>query len=145
MPIVLPEPTNPPGWVTWGNNLPTCTASWNEQSEDPRIRTEMDVGRPKTRRRYTGIMRKVNVTMNLSMTFNTASSGVANQVELLRDFFESPGDPVNHNGGTDGGYHFFKFTSPIDGQEHYYRFVSAPAFSSNGPVAFTATMEWEEM
>lgn len=144
MPIVLPEPVNPPGWVEWPNNLPKCATSWSEQSEDPRIRTEMDVGQPKTRRRYTGIMRKVNVTMEISLIADTAG-GAVNQLVLLRDFFESPGDPVNHNGSTDAGYHFFKFTSPVDGLDHYYRFVSAPAFSNNGPVAFTATMEWEEM
>lgn len=153
--IVLAEPPTPPGWVGWPIGLPTCAESWGEQSVDPRIRTDMDVGRPKTRRRYTGIMRKISLTLNLGNweiiqdpLYPTDPKKTITQCKdliNLRDFFESPGDVANHNGGTDGGYHFFKFTSPTDGRVHFYRFLSPPQISNTGAMSFSAKMEWEEL
>ena len=132
----MSAPPTPPGWVQWPANLPRCAASWSEKTEDPRIHTEMDVGRGKTRRRSTGIKRKIQVTMNAP-----GSGTPGGTAQDIRTFYEGPSP-----GGTDGGYHFFKFTSPLDNQEHYYRFAKdgAPQFSPDGPLNWTVAMVWEE-
>jgi len=134
------EPGDPPGWVVWPTNLPRCATSWGEVPVDPRVRTSMDVGRAKTRRRTTKLERRIKVTFNL----HGNGSGPNNEMIALRTFFETPGNTTTHQGGTDGGYSWFLFQSPVDKQFHFYRFVSPPQFANDGPMAFIGTMEWEE-
>lgn len=141
--IVLEEPPIPPGWVYWPNNCPKCPDKWEEISVDMRIRTSMAVGRPKTRRRNTGVMRKIAVSFVLRNT--NAANKSNSQFIAMRTFYESVGNGGTHLGGTDGGYRFFKFTNPADRIEHYYRFLSPPVLSNDGPLLFRATMEWEEL
>lgn len=141
LPISIPRPPQPPGWVPWPSDLPECANTWSETTQDPRVRTSMEVGRPKTRRRYTGIMRKVNVTMILSNN----EGGINEKVISLRSFYEGSGDGAAHIGGCDAGYIYFRFRSPVDDVEHYYRFVTPPVFTNNGPLSFTVSMEWEEL
>ena len=126
--------------VSWPTNLKGCPSatypmvvSWGEQSEDMRVRTRMSVGPPKTRRRYTMPMRKIDVVMNFpNYDF----------VEL-RAFFEGAG--VAGTGGLEGGYKFFTFPNPMDGLIHYYRMVKPPKFTNDGMLRFNATMVWEEL
>lgn len=102
----------------------------------------MDAGRPKTRRRYTGIMRKVKVTMMLA---NNKDGGANEKAIALRTFYEGAGDGVANTGGCDGGYLYFKFVSPLDGVRHFYRFTKPPEITNTGPLNFISTMEWEEL
>lgn len=134
------EPDDPPGWVVWPNSLPTCVSSWSEAPLDPRIRSKMDVGREKTRRRFTGILRNIEVGFILANN----DGGVHEQVTAFRLFFEGPGDSASHTGGTDGGYHWFLFESPVDQSLHFYRFIKPPSFTNQGPLIFSAKMTWEE-
>lgn len=135
-----PYSTTPPNnvpQVAWPSNLPDCAVGWDEQSEDMRVRTSMSVGPPKTRRRYSIPNRRVNVTMDLDKS---------NYVEL-RAFYEGggPNEAGEDEGGTAGGYKFFKFKHPFDQTFHYYRFMTPPKFTANGPERVTATMTWEEL
>ena len=133
---VSPYSTLPPAtvpWVAWPSALPSCVESWGEQTQDARVRTQVSAGPPKTRRRYSLPMRRISVTMDI------ASSDLAE----LRAFYEGSG--LGTTGGTEGGYKFFRFKHPYDGEDHYYRFVSPPKFSSNGPVRVAVSMEWEEL
>ena len=133
-----PYSTNPPAdvpWVKWPTNLPQCVTSWSEQTRDMRIRTAMSVGPPKTRRRASVPERVTQVGMELKNS---------DYVEL-RAFYEGSGSDVDNTGGTDGGYKFFTFTHPYDGEVHYYRFVSPPKFSNATAMTVNVSMEWEEL
>ena len=125
-------PNNVP-WVAWPTNLPKCVSSWDEQTDDMRIRTSMSVGPPKTRRRASLPTRKVSVGMQLHK----------DDFVELRAFAEGGG--TGETGGTDGGYKFFTFTHPYDGETHYYRFVEMPSFKSNGALLVNVSMVWEEL
>ena len=47
------------------SNLSGCWAKWQEQSVDPLVRTNMDTGEPKVRRRFTRTVRSAKVQVNL--------------------------------------------------------------------------------
>jgi len=134
------EPRDPPGWVIWPANLPRCATAWAESPIDPRIRTTMDAGREKTRRRATGLQRKIAV----SFVLLNNDGGANEQFIAMRDFFEVTGDTVTHQGGTNGGQSWFLFQSPVDELFHFYRFITPPNFANTGPLSFKVTMEWEE-
>jgi len=61
----------------------------------------------------------------------------------MRAFYEGSGS--DGLGGTDGGYKFFSFPHPYDGEVHYYRFLSPPKISNNGPLRINVSMVWEEL
>lgn len=48
-------------YVTRPGQLSGCWSSWTEQDQAQFIRTEMDVGAPKVRRRTTGVHRRASV------------------------------------------------------------------------------------
>ena len=126
---------DPPGWVQWPEALPDCTTRFDEQSVDLRVRTEMEVGPPKTRRRYTSPMRRISCSMVIEKLY----------VPTLRSFYEGSGESSNHVGGTEGGYRFFNFKSPLDNEVHYYRFLTPPKLTNAGPLHCNVSMEWEEL
>ena len=137
---LTPYSTTPPNNVPltiWPSNLPSCPDSWSEQTQDLRVRTSMSVGPPKTRRRYTLPMRRVTLTMNIPYS---------DYVEL-RAFYEGSGlyQPGEDTGGTEGGYKFFRFKHPYDGEYHYYRFFAPPKFTNAGGIRVIVSMEWEEL
>lgn len=144
MAITIPtnKPADIPGWVYWPANLPTCPDGWSLQPVDPRIHSTMDVGRAKTRRRNTGRQRHIAASFKLSNN----DGGPHEKFNDLLAFFEAAGNTTTHQGGTDGGYHWFLFKSPTDDEYHFYRFLKdqAPKMTSSGPLTFQATMEWEE-
>ena len=130
------EPSTPPGWVNWPTSLNRyCPNSWVEQSIDLRVRTEMSMGPPKTRRRFTSPMRMVKCTMQIEKS----------DVPIMRALYEGSGDSLSHTGGTEGGYKFFKYKNPNDNLFHYYRFYSPPEFTNKGPMLVNVSMEWEEL
>jgi hypothetical protein len=53
--------------VPWPGTLPDCVESWQEQDKTATVRSEMeDGGPPKVRRRYTGFVRQIQITMTLT-------------------------------------------------------------------------------
>lgn len=134
-PESAPYSTLPAGvpYVNWPTNLPDCVESWEESLVDQRVRSQVSVGPPKTRRRYSTPMRIITLSM------------VVPNKDLVefRAFYEGSG--TGGTGGTDGGYKFFTFVNPYDKSLHYYRFREPPKFKSAGPVTFVANMVWEEL
>src|SRR5262245_23124970 len=112
--------------VTWPGSLPDCAETWNESDAPSTIRSEMDAGPPKVRRRFTGIMRNIEVSMVLTNAQFTA----------MRTFYETT---------CAEGVNFHQFKHPYTGATETFRFVSSPRFSSNGPLALTCEMTWEQI
>lgn len=112
--------------IAWPVSLPSCAQDWQEQDRPSVIRTDMDVGPPKVRRRYTAPMRQQSVTMILENA----------QVIALRSFYE-----VDLNEGVN--YH--SFTHPYSGAVETFRFVEPPNFQSQGALVVQVSMTWEQL
>lgn len=91
---------------------------------DTTIRTDMDIGPAKVRRRFTKSVDTMNVTIQVD----------SDQFEDLYDFYYT-----TLNGGVDS----FTFDHPITGVEVDIRFVAPPNFRPLGGLIFLAQMEWE--
>jgi len=96
--------------ATWPASLPQTLlqASYKETLPRTKIRTQMDAGPPKQRRRYTAAPRPITACQNLTTT----------QVADLKTF---------HNTTLQGGALAFDWTDPIPGSGTVsFRFVSEP-------------------
>lgn len=112
--------------ATWPISLQTLV---NEESFSYKIgntvlRSDMDVGPSKVRRRFTKSVDQLTVTINLT----------TDQFDTFMDFFD-----VDCNGGATT----FNYTHPITGLTQEFRFVDAPNFSSIGGGNFRVAMSWE--
>jgi hypothetical protein len=90
------------------------------------IRTEMDVGPVKVRRRSTRPIDKIKGSINLT----------TDEYDTLQYFFNT-----TLNGGTER----FSFNHPITGVSTEFRFTGPISYSSIGGGNFVADMEWEVM
>lgn len=90
------------------------------------VRTEMDVGLAKTRKRYTKQIDNLSAGMKLSSA----------QVTTLLNFYFVT---------LSGGNLRFDFEDPLTQTTSEYRFLSPPDIRSLGADSFTVTFGWEKM
>ena len=90
------------------------------------IRSTMDIGFDKLRKRYTKQINKISATMQIDRT----------QYATLENFYL-----VTLNGGINP----FTFTDPVSNTASDYRFINPPTMRSIGGNYFTASMEWEQV
>lgn len=110
----------------WPSTLPDCAESWEEQDVPVTVRTSMDVGPPKVRRRYTRTMR--NVRVGFTMTHEQANA--------MRDYFE-----LDLQGGTID----HQFVHPFRDELQTFRFVEPPTINSMGALACAVSCSWEQL
>lgn len=51
----------------WPTSLSQCPQSWSESPRDSLIRTEIDIGLSKVRRRYTAVITDVSVSLTMKL------------------------------------------------------------------------------
>lgn len=105
--------------------LPDCPASWQEKERDNRIQSEVDVGIPKRRRRYTRPLLDVTVGW-------TRKTDV---YEAFRDFYR-----IDLRDGIDS----FEFPHPITGQMLEFAFTSPPTIQMVQNNVFQIVCAWEQ-
>jgi len=110
--------------LTWPASLPDCPGSWAEQAEPVSVRTNVEEGTPKVRKRFT----KRIVRMQVGMTMTIA------QRNTLDDFFYTT---------LDGGVLSFNFRHPWLNVLTPFRMTEAPQFANEGPMAVNVSMVWE--
>lgn len=114
--------------IDWPADLPDCPQTWQEQDAPDIVRTEMDIGLPKQRRRST--LRKTNVSVQWTLDKQTH--------ELFDQFYYTT---------LQQGIFPFYYNHPETGAQHSYTFAEAPAYNyipgDDGvvAVAVTATLE----
>jgi len=111
--------------LPWPGTLPQCVQDWQEQNEPVTIRTQMEGGPPKVRRRYSAPIRRIAVQMILPDD---------SQYLTLRDFFDS---------ALSGGVGYFTFSHPWSGEQLTMRFVDPPKYEPLGFLAINVSMTWE--
>ncbi len=113
---------------TWPDTLPAAPLleSFHETTPDSTIRTEMDAGPAKLRRRTTAAVRRMNVGYLLSKA----------QVATLEDFYLTT---------LQGGTIPFTFTHPRTDDAVSCRFVQPPEYGANNGNYFKAALELEVM
>ncbi len=111
-PIALPQKVESDGFgKNFGNNV---------------IRTTMDVGLDKLRKRYTKAIHTLSCSMKVDRS----------QYSVLENFYY-----VTLNSGTTP----FTFTDPVSDVATDYRFTGPPVFRSIGGNYFTVTFGWEQL
>lgn len=114
--------------INWPSYLPTCAQTWQEKDAPDVIRTEMDMGLPKQRRRST--LR--NTAVNVSWTLPVA------QFDQFDQFYLT---------ATQQGVIPFYFAHPVTGNLNTYTFVEAPQYTfldgTNGVGAVKVDALWE--
>lgn len=106
-------------------DLAGCFQSWSEKQEPNIIRTSMESGVVKVRRRTTGTYRKAAVSVTLN----------ANLYKSFMDWF---------NINCQQGVLPTRMVTPYK-KEEVWRFTSAPQIEWVDPVAFRATFEIEQL
>jgi hypothetical protein len=104
-------------------------ASFNYSKGDTVIRSEMEVGPAKVRRRFTKSIDRINGQI-------TINQRDLNQFNTLENFFDT-----TLNGGTKPFY----FDHPITGVPSIFRFVGPFNVVSQGGGIFTAQFVWEKL
>ena len=112
--------------IVWDASLPTepLLDSWDETLAENRIRTQMEVGPPKIRRRSTASVKQYGVVFALT----------AAQVATLDDFYTSD----TYNGSL-----AFEWTNPRTGATEDFRFLTPPKIVKRGPDSFRASFQLE--
>jgi hypothetical protein len=112
----------------WPNTLPDFleSNSFNYEMGNNSIRTEMEVGLAKTRKRYTKQIDKLTSTMQITRT----------QYDTLVNFYQVT---------LSGGNLAFTFTDPLTLVATDYRFLSPPSIRAIGGNYFTASLNWEKL
>lgn len=101
-------------------------ASFGIEEGDTTIRSEVDVGLAKVRRRFTKGVDRYSASIYLTV----------DQYTTFKNFF---------NVTLNGGVLTFNFNDPITQELSEYRFVGAPQYSSLGGGNFTASFTWEKI
>ncbi len=112
--------------VAWPPGAPQFAERWEEQDDPLTVRTNMDVGPPKVRRRSTRNTRQIQVTF----------IGTHAQWLILKDF---------HRVSCQGGVEFHTFLHPYENTVQNFRFVNAPSISNIGPLGITMNCVWEQL
>lgn len=87
------------------------------------LTTDMDIGLPKKRRRYTKGVDGFNTTIHL-------------KDDLYQTFYDFYNTTLN------GGVGYFLFDHPITGEEREFQFADDPGISSLGGKVFSVRMVW---
>jgi len=112
--------------IAWPVELPDCAQTWEEQAVPVTVRTQMDTGQPKVRRRFTHTMRSMRVTFVLTHE----------QAMALRDFFEID---------LQGGVQEHTFRHPFRDVVESFRFVEPPTISNVDALACSVACAWEQL
>lgn len=113
---------------TWPAALPSdiLSSGFKQQAKSNTIRSTVEAGLDKIRRRYTTPI--VDSTVTMVMTFA--------QHDTLETFF---------NTTLQGGVLSFGFTDPITSTLSEYRFLIEPSYSSVGCSKLLVSMQWERI
>lgn len=99
--------------------------SFGYSQGDTLIRSDMDVGPPKTRRRSTKSFDILDVTCRIEYT----------GFQTFYDFYD-----ISINGGAD----YFECDNPITGVTELFRFAAPPSYKFlNGGLIMVVSMKWE--
>jgi hypothetical protein len=114
--------------ATWPTTLPQFVESegFDYKMGDNSIRSNMEVGLAKTRKRYTKQIDTLSLTMKIDRT----------QYSVLVNFYQVT---------LSGGNLPFTFTDPLTLVASEYRFTSPPTLRALGGNYFSATFGWEKM
>ena len=112
--------------VPWPAGAPQFAEGWQEKNNPNTIRTPMDVGPPKVRRRATRLTRQISVTF----------IGTHAQWLAVKDFF---------NLDCQEGVQFHTFLHPYEGTTQEFRFMEAPAVANISALGTTITCVWEQL
>lgn len=113
---------------TWPATLPQLPSikGWNEKPPELTIRTNMDAGPAKVRRRFTAGVRP----QSFSLTMTTA------QVAIFDDFFVTT---------LSGGADRFTWTNPRTSASVEFRFKSIPQYKPISGAYYEVSFELEQM
>ncbi len=114
--------------LVWPGGLPQrpSVSGYQESFAETALRTPMEAGAAKLRRRFTAAPRQ----MELSFRMTPA------QVALVRTFFEDT---------TAGGTLPFDWVHPRDGTTSSYRFMEPPRVSATAANLFSISIKLEQM
>ena len=110
----------------WPDTLPQCMSGYSEKTEAMTIRTSVEEGPPKVRRRFTKRVTRGRVSMVMDI----------DQRNRLDDFFVYD---------LDAGVHRFTFPHPWTQELVEWRMVESPDFANEGALGVNVTMAWELM
>lgn len=116
--------------VIWPTDLPDCTQNWQEVDKPDTIRTDMETGVAKVRRR--SLVDKMEVSVSWVMA--------AEKYDVFKQFFKTT---------TQDGILTFNYTHPITGDVGTYRFMEPPTFDfiggDEGVAAISVQARWERI
>jgi len=114
--------------LVWPSSLPQrpTVGGYQERFAETVLRTAMDAGAAKLRRRFTAAPRQIEVTFRMT----------AAQVAVLRSFYEET---------TAGGALPFDWVHPREGTAAEFRFVEAPRVSAVTGTLFSVAVKLEQM
>lgn len=112
--------------IAWPASLPGCCSGWGEKAQPVVVRSNFEGGLPKVRRRFTAVVRSVDVSMTLAF----------DQFEILRDYFDVD---------LQGGVKPFNFVHPYLRTTKVFRMTEAPQLTNQSALAVDVGMKWEEL
>ncbi len=114
--------------IVWPSSLPQrpTVGGYQERFADTVLRTAMETGAAKTRRRFTAAPRQIEMTFRVN----------AAQAAILKTFFEET---------TAGGALPFDWMHPREGTSAEFRFVEAPRVSAVTGTLFSIAIKLEQM
>ena len=114
--------------LVWPAGLPQrpMVGGYQERFSETVLRTAMDAGAAKTRRRFTSAPRQFELTFRVT----------ALQADLLQTFFETT---------TAGGSLPFSWVNPRDGSAGEFRFMEVPRVSAVTATMFSAAVKLEQL
>jgi len=113
---------------TWPDTIDekVLQSGFQQKAVPNTIRSKMEAGLDKIRRRYTTPILNLSVSMFLDFT----------QYETLETFY---------NTTLQGGVLSFTFPDPATDDDHEYRFLTPPSYSAAGGLHYMCTMQWERL
>lgn len=114
--------------AVWSASLPQTVLQqgYREQAPQNKLRTQMDAGPPKMRRRYTAGVRQIRAMSNMTTT----------QIADLKTF---------HNTTLQGGALAFDWTDPVAGGTVSFRFVTEPSWEPLSGNRYRVSLDLEIM
>ena len=114
--------------LVWPSSLPQrpTVGGYQERFAETTLRTAMDAGTAKVRRRFTAAPRQIEATFKV----NAAQTGI------LKTFFEDT---------TAGGALPFDWTHPREGTPATFRFLEAPRVAAITGTLFTVAVKLEHL
>jgi len=114
-----------PVWPAGLTQRPSV-GGYQERFAEIALRTQMEAGAAKVRRRFTAAPRQLEIAFRMT----------ASQVVLLREFFEET---------CRGGATPYDWAHPRDGSVASFRFVEPPRVSAIAPNLFSVSLKLEQM